>query len=73
MRAHATQIAADDPFFSLFEDKSDGMSFGREHYLLVEGPRGPGPDRTTGKRTCSRAGLARTVRSEWAERVKPSP
>jgi N-acetyl-1-D-myo-inositol-2-amino-2-deoxy-alpha-D-glucopyranoside deacetylase len=41
MRAHATQIAVDSPFFAL----SDGVgqrAFGREYYTLVSGPRGPG-------------------------------
>jgi N-acetyl-1-D-myo-inositol-2-amino-2-deoxy-alpha-D-glucopyranoside deacetylase len=43
MRAHRSQIPADDPFFSLFEmDDVVGLSFGREHFFLADGPRGPG-------------------------------
>ncbi len=41
MRAHASQIAVDSPFFAL----SDGVgrrAFGVEHYTLLAGPRGPG-------------------------------
>ncbi len=41
MRAHASQIAVDSPFFAL----SDGVgrqAFGTEHYTLLAGPRGPG-------------------------------
>ena len=41
MRAHRTQIAVDGPFFAL----SNGIgqqAFGREHYILARGERGPG-------------------------------
>jgi len=41
MRAHATQITVDAPFFAL----SDGVrrQAGRtEYYTLLAGPRGPG-------------------------------
>jgi N-acetyl-1-D-myo-inositol-2-amino-2-deoxy-alpha-D-glucopyranoside deacetylase len=41
MRAHASQIAVDSPFFAL----SDGVgrrAFGLEHYTLLAGPRGAG-------------------------------
>jgi N-acetyl-1-D-myo-inositol-2-amino-2-deoxy-alpha-D-glucopyranoside deacetylase len=41
MRAHATQITVDPPFFAL----SDGVrrrASGTEHYTLLAGPRGPG-------------------------------
>jgi len=41
MRAHKTQIAVDGPFFAL----SNGVgqkAFGREHYVLARGERGPG-------------------------------
>jgi N-acetyl-1-D-myo-inositol-2-amino-2-deoxy-alpha-D-glucopyranoside deacetylase len=41
MRAHASQIAVDSPFFAL----SDGVgqrAFGREYYTLLAGPRGKG-------------------------------
>jgi N-acetyl-1-D-myo-inositol-2-amino-2-deoxy-alpha-D-glucopyranoside deacetylase len=42
MRAHASQIAVDSPFFAL----SDGVgqrAFGIEYYTLLAGPRGAGP------------------------------
>src|SRR5262249_27994845 len=41
MRAHASQIAVDSPFFAL----SNGVArraFGTEYYTLLAGPRGPG-------------------------------
>ncbi len=41
MRAHASQIAVDSPFFAL----SDGVgqrAFGHEYYTLLAGQRGPG-------------------------------
>ena len=41
MRAHASQIAVDSPFFAL----SDGVgqrAFGNEYYTLLAGPRGQG-------------------------------
>jgi N-acetyl-1-D-myo-inositol-2-amino-2-deoxy-alpha-D-glucopyranoside deacetylase len=41
MRAHASQIAVDSPFFAL----SNGVgqrAFGREYYTLLAGPRGKG-------------------------------
>jgi N-acetyl-1-D-myo-inositol-2-amino-2-deoxy-alpha-D-glucopyranoside deacetylase len=41
MRAHASQIAVDSPFFAL----SDGVgqrAFGHEYYTLLAGPRGQG-------------------------------
>jgi N-acetyl-1-D-myo-inositol-2-amino-2-deoxy-alpha-D-glucopyranoside deacetylase len=41
MRAHASQIAVDSPFFAL----SDGVgqrAFGHEYYTLLAGPRGAG-------------------------------
>ena len=41
MRAHATQITVDPPFFAL----SDGvrrLASGIEYYTLLAGPRGPG-------------------------------
>jgi len=41
MRAHATQIAVDSPFFT-FSDGVGQRAFGREYYTLVAGPRGPG-------------------------------
>jgi N-acetyl-1-D-myo-inositol-2-amino-2-deoxy-alpha-D-glucopyranoside deacetylase len=48
MRAHATQIAVDAPFFAL----SNGIrheAFGVECYTLLAGPRGPaGPAGATG-------------------------
>ena len=39
MRAHATQIAVDSPFFA-FSDNVGQRAFGREHYTLLAGPRG---------------------------------
>jgi N-acetyl-1-D-myo-inositol-2-amino-2-deoxy-alpha-D-glucopyranoside deacetylase len=44
MRAHASQIAVDSPFFAL----SNGVgqrAFGHEYYTLLAGPRGPGGGR----------------------------
>jgi N-acetyl-1-D-myo-inositol-2-amino-2-deoxy-alpha-D-glucopyranoside deacetylase len=41
MRAHATQIAVDSPFFA-FSDNLGQRAFGREYYTLLAGPRGPG-------------------------------
>ncbi len=41
MRAHATQIAVDSPFFAL-SDNVGQRAFGREYYILLAGPRGPG-------------------------------
>ena len=45
MRAHATQIAVDSPFFALSNNLGQ-RAFGREYYTLLAGPRGPaaGPD-----------------------------
>jgi N-acetyl-1-D-myo-inositol-2-amino-2-deoxy-alpha-D-glucopyranoside deacetylase len=44
MRAHATQIAVDSPFFAL-SDKVGRRAFGMEYYTLLAGPRGPGQGR----------------------------
>lgn len=41
MRAHATQIAVDSPFFA-FSDNVSQRAFGREYYTLLAGPRGRG-------------------------------
>jgi N-acetyl-1-D-myo-inositol-2-amino-2-deoxy-alpha-D-glucopyranoside deacetylase len=41
MRAHATQIAADGPFFTLIDTLGEG-AFGQEFYQLVRGKRGAG-------------------------------
>jgi N-acetyl-1-D-myo-inositol-2-amino-2-deoxy-alpha-D-glucopyranoside deacetylase len=41
LRAHATQIAVDSPFFAL-SDNVGQRAFGVEHYTLLAGPRGPG-------------------------------
>jgi N-acetyl-1-D-myo-inositol-2-amino-2-deoxy-alpha-D-glucopyranoside deacetylase len=45
LRAHATQIAVDSPFFALSNNIGQ-RAFGREYYTLLAGPRGPdaGPD-----------------------------
>jgi N-acetyl-1-D-myo-inositol-2-amino-2-deoxy-alpha-D-glucopyranoside deacetylase len=40
MRAHATQIAVDSPFFALSNNLGQ-RAFGREYYTLLAGPRGP--------------------------------
>jgi N-acetyl-1-D-myo-inositol-2-amino-2-deoxy-alpha-D-glucopyranoside deacetylase len=41
MRAHATQISVESPFFAL-SDRVGQRAFGREYYTLLSGPRGPG-------------------------------
>ncbi len=41
MRAHATQIAVDGPFFALSNNIGQ-KAFGVEHYVLARGERGPG-------------------------------
>jgi len=41
MRAHATQIVVDEPFFALY-DKVGQRAFAREYYSLLMGPRGRG-------------------------------
>jgi N-acetyl-1-D-myo-inositol-2-amino-2-deoxy-alpha-D-glucopyranoside deacetylase len=41
MRAHATQIAVDSPFFA-FSNNVGQRAFGREYYTLLSDPRGPG-------------------------------
>jgi N-acetyl-1-D-myo-inositol-2-amino-2-deoxy-alpha-D-glucopyranoside deacetylase len=41
MRAHASQIAVDSPFFAL-SDRVGQRAFGHEYYTLLTGPRGPG-------------------------------
>jgi N-acetyl-1-D-myo-inositol-2-amino-2-deoxy-alpha-D-glucopyranoside deacetylase len=43
MRAHASQIAADGPFFTLIE-KVGEEAFGQEYFQLVRGERGPGEE-----------------------------
>ena len=44
MRAHASQIEVDGPFFALSNNMGQ-KAFGLEHYVLMEGVRGPGsPD-----------------------------
>jgi N-acetyl-1-D-myo-inositol-2-amino-2-deoxy-alpha-D-glucopyranoside deacetylase len=40
LRAHRSQIKSDDPFFSLEDDPE--RQWGREHYVLARGERGPG-------------------------------
>jgi N-acetyl-1-D-myo-inositol-2-amino-2-deoxy-alpha-D-glucopyranoside deacetylase len=56
MRAHASQISADGPFFTLLERLGE-HAFAKEYYQLVRGERGPGagPD---GHETDLFAGLA---------------
>jgi N-acetyl-1-D-myo-inositol-2-amino-2-deoxy-alpha-D-glucopyranoside deacetylase len=41
MRAHASQISVDSPFFAL-SDKVGRRALGLEYYTLLAGPRGPG-------------------------------
>src|SRR5262249_5752526 len=41
MRAQASQIAVDSPFFAL-SDRVGQRAFGCEYYTLLAGPRGPG-------------------------------
>ncbi len=41
LRAHATQISVDSPFFAL-SDRVGRRALGIEHYTLLAGPRGPG-------------------------------
>jgi N-acetyl-1-D-myo-inositol-2-amino-2-deoxy-alpha-D-glucopyranoside deacetylase len=41
MRAHASQIAVDSPFFAL-SDRVGQRAFGVEYYTLLAGPRGEG-------------------------------
>lgn len=41
MRAHATQISVDGPFFAL-ADNVGHTAFGVEHFVLARGPKGPG-------------------------------
>jgi N-acetyl-1-D-myo-inositol-2-amino-2-deoxy-alpha-D-glucopyranoside deacetylase len=41
MRAHATQIEVDGPFFAL-SNHIGHKAFGREHFILMRGERGPG-------------------------------
>lgn len=41
MRAHATQISVDSPFFAL-SDKVGQRALGTEYYTLLAGPAGPG-------------------------------
>jgi N-acetyl-1-D-myo-inositol-2-amino-2-deoxy-alpha-D-glucopyranoside deacetylase len=44
MRAHATQIAVDSPFFALSYNVGQ-RAFGTEYYTLLAGPRTDGPQR----------------------------
>ena len=41
MAAHATQISVDGPFFALSNNLGQ-KGWGREHFVLLRGPRGPG-------------------------------
>jgi N-acetyl-1-D-myo-inositol-2-amino-2-deoxy-alpha-D-glucopyranoside deacetylase len=41
MRAHASQISVDSPFFAL-SDRVGQRALGHEYYTLLDGPRGPG-------------------------------
>jgi N-acetyl-1-D-myo-inositol-2-amino-2-deoxy-alpha-D-glucopyranoside deacetylase len=55
MRAHATQIAVDSPFFAL-SDKVGRRALGTEYYTLLAGPQGPA-DLATGRESDLFAGL----------------
>jgi N-acetyl-1-D-myo-inositol-2-amino-2-deoxy-alpha-D-glucopyranoside deacetylase len=55
MRAHASQIAVDRPFFAL-SDRVGQRAFGVEYYTLLAGPRGPG-DRSNGRESDLFAGI----------------
>ena len=56
MRAHATQIAVDSPFFAL-SDKVGQRALGTEYYTLLAGPAWAGDGPADRERTCS-PGLA---------------
>jgi N-acetyl-1-D-myo-inositol-2-amino-2-deoxy-alpha-D-glucopyranoside deacetylase len=56
MRAHATQIAVDSPFFAL-SDKVGRRAMGTEYYTLIAGPRGAG-DGPAGRESDLFGGLA---------------
>jgi N-acetyl-1-D-myo-inositol-2-amino-2-deoxy-alpha-D-glucopyranoside deacetylase len=43
MKAHATQITVDGPFFALSNNNGNQI-WGSEHYRLVKGTAAPGPD-----------------------------
>lgn len=58
LRAHATQISVDGPFFALSNNLGQ-TAFGLEHFRLVRGPRGPG-DGPNGWETDLFAGIAGT-------------
>ena len=55
MRAHATQIAVDSPFFAL-SDMVGRKALGTEYYTLLAGPHGPG-DGPAGRETDLFAGI----------------
>ncbi len=52
MRAHATQIAVDSPFFAL-SDKVGQRALGTEYYTLLAGPAWTPQALRTESRTCS--------------------
>ena len=58
MRAHATQITVDAPFFAL-SNQIRHEALGVEYYTLLAGRRGPaGPGDPAGaRRTCLRSSL----------------
>ncbi len=58
LRAHASQISVDGPFFAL-SDNLGRAAFGVEHFRLVRGPRGPG-DGPNGWETDLFAGIGQT-------------
>ena len=58
MRAHATQMTADGPFFAMSDELGQEM-WGREHYRLVKGLPAPWIQALAGSRTCSPASTER--------------
>jgi N-acetyl-1-D-myo-inositol-2-amino-2-deoxy-alpha-D-glucopyranoside deacetylase len=56
LKAHATQITVDGPFFALADDVGQ-LIWGTEYYRLVKGRRGPA-DSETGLEPDLFAGLA---------------
>jgi LmbE family N-acetylglucosaminyl deacetylase len=68
MRAHATQIAVDGPFFALSNNLGNEV-WGREAYTLVRGARGPaGPPESPGSPGTTQApGTPRPADAEGPE------
>ena len=58
MRAHASQIAVDSPFFAL-SDRVGQRALGIEYFTLLAGPRGPDGGSAGVRRICSRGSTHR--------------